>query len=158
MLLKVVAAHRVSDIFGPIVYTNYGKINADGSITYDSQQEAYNAFFKDLDEAQVKLRPYARSADSVRKFRAFDLVYNGDYTKWMKLINSVRLRLAVRLSKADPTKAKTEAEKSLADEFGVLENIDEDFIINSESLNNPISVISGAGVISKWGHPLKATW
>jgi hypothetical protein len=156
ILLKVVAAHRVSDVFGPIVYTNFGKINADGSITYDSQQEAYNAFFKDLDEAQAKLRPYAKSADSVKKFRAFDLVYNGDYAKWMKLINSMRLRLAIRLAKADPAKAKTEAEKSLADEAGVLETNEDDFVINSESLNNPISVISGGWGDIKMGAPIES--
>lgn len=155
ILLKVMAAHRVSDVFGPIVYTQFGKINTDGSITYDSQQEAYNAFFKDLDEAHAKLKPYA-SGDSVKKFTNFDLVYGGSYSKYMKLINSLRLRLAVRLAAVDAARARTEAEKALGDEFGVIETNEEDYIINSESLNNPISVISAGWGDIKMGAPMES--
>ena len=156
MVLKVLAMHRVSDIFGPVVYTNFGKINGDGSVTYDSQQEAYNAFFKDLDDAYAKLKPYALSADSAKIFKSFDLSYGGDYTKWMKLINSLRLRLAIRIVKADAAKAKTEAEKALSSEFGVIESNEDDFIINSKTLNNPIGVISNSWGDIKMGAPVES--
>ncbi len=156
MVLKVLSLHRVSDVFGPVVYTNFGKINSDGSVTYDSQQEAYAAFFKDLDDAQAKLKPYALSADSAKIFRNFDLSYAGDYKKWMKLINSLRLRLAVRIAKADGAKGKTEAEKALSNEFGLIENNEDDFIINSKTLNNPISVISNSWGDIKMGAPIES--
>ena len=156
MVLKVLSLHRVSDVFGPVVYTNFGKINSDGSVTYDSQQEAYNSFFKDLDDAQAKLKPYALSADSAKKFKNFDLSYGGDYTKWMKLINSLRLRLAIRIVKADAAKAKTEGEKAMANEFGLIETNEDDFIINSKTLNNPISVISNNWGDIKMGAPMES--
>lgn len=143
ILLRVMAMHRVSDFFGPIVYTQFGKINADGSITYDTQQEAYNAFFKDLDEAAAKLKPYAEEADPALAFARFDLAYGGSYVKWMKLLNALRLRLAIRISKADANKARTEAEKALSSPFGVIETNADDFIIDSRTINNPLNIISG---------------
>ncbi|NII26694.1 SusD/RagB family nutrient-binding outer membrane lipoprotein [Pseudoflavitalea sp. X16] len=156
MVLKVLAMHRVSDIFGPVVYTNFGKINADGSVTYDSQQEAYTAFFKDLDDAQAKLKAYADDADAAQIFKNFDLSYGGSYTKWMKLINSLRLRLAIRIVKADAAKAKTEAEKALSNSYGVIESSENDFIINSKTLNNPLSVISDSWGDIRMGAPIES--
>ena len=52
-IVRVEAMHRASDIYGPIIYSNYGKSNQDGSVTFDSQKEAYYAFFIDLDSAQM---------------------------------------------------------------------------------------------------------
>src|SRR6202012_233640 len=40
-LLRVEAMHRISDIYGPIVYLHYGVTNSDGSVTYDWQQAVY---------------------------------------------------------------------------------------------------------------------
>ncbi len=56
-IIRVEAMHRVSDIYGPIIYTHYGSVNADGSVTYDSQKDAYYAFFADLDSAITVLTP-----------------------------------------------------------------------------------------------------
>lgn len=156
LILKVFAMHKLSDYFGPIVYTNFGKINNDGSITYDSQQEAYNAFFKDLDDAEAKLKPFAQNANATKAFRWFDLAYEGDYVKWMKMLNSLRLRLAVRIAKADGPKAKTEAEKALNSTFGVIETNAEDFIIDSKNINNPLNVISGSWNDIRMGAPMES--
>jgi hypothetical protein len=156
MVLKVLAMHRVSDVFGPVVYTNFGKINSDGSVTYDSQQEAYTAFFKDLDEAQAKLQPYAADQNAPQIFKTFDLSYGGSYTKWMKLINSLRLRLAIRIAKVDAAKAKTEGEKALSNTYGVIESIDDDYVINSKKLNNPLSVISDSWGDIRMGAPIES--
>lgn len=156
MVLKVLAAHRLSDVYGPIVYTSFGNVNSDGSVTYDSQQEAYSAFFKDLDDAQAKLQPYASDKDAPLVLKNFDLSYGGSYIKWMKLINSLRLRLAIRISKADAGKAKTEGEKALSNTYGVIETNDDDYIVNSKSLNNPLSVISDSWGDIRMGAPIES--
>ena len=49
LILKVAAMHRVTDVFGPIVYSNFGDLTNAGQ--YDSQENAYKAFFADLDTA-----------------------------------------------------------------------------------------------------------
>ena len=93
LILKVAAMHRVSDVFGPIVYSNFGDLENPG--VYDSQEAAYDAFFADLDTAVTNL-----SANiDYQAFSAFDLSYGGDYKQWVKLANSLRLRLAIRISK-----------------------------------------------------------
>lgn len=139
LILKVAAMHRVTDVFGPIVYSNFGDLTNPG--VYDSQQDAYTAFFADLDTAVANL-----STDlSSQKFAAFDLSYEGDYTQWVKLANSLRLRLAIRISKVDPTKAKVEGEKALSQSLGLMVANEDGFYVNG-TLDHPLSVIDNS-----WG-------
>lgn len=138
-ILKVAAMHRVSDVFGPIVYSNFGDLTNPG--VYDSQQAAYNAFFSDLDKAVTNL---TADIDS-KRFAAFDLSYGGDYKQWVKLANSLRLRLAIRISKVDPAKAKTEGEKALSQSLGLMVANDDGFFVNG-TLDHPLSVIDNS-----WG-------
>lgn len=139
LILKVVAMHRVSDVFGPIVYTNFGDLENPG--VYDSQKDAYDAFFSDLDTA---IKNLTADIDSER-FKAFDLSYGGDYKQWVKLANSLRLRLAIRISKVDPAKAKTEGEKALSQSLGLMSTNSDGFFVNG-SLPHPLSVIDNS-----WG-------
>lgn len=46
-----------------------------------------------------------------------DPVYSYDYAKWRRYANSMRLRLAMRLSEIDPGKAKTEFEAAATGEL-----------------------------------------
>ena len=139
LILKVEAMHRVSDVFGPIVYTNFGDLQNAG--VYDSQQEAYNAFFADLDTAVASLMA---DIDSQR-FSAFDLSYGGNYTNWVKLANSLRLRLAIRISKVDPSKAKIEGEKALSQSLGLMTTNSDGFFVNG-TLDHPLATIDNS-----WG-------
>lgn len=139
LILKVAAMHRVTDVFGPIVYSNFGDLTNPG--VYDSQQDAYNAFFEDLDTAVAKL---TADLDS-QKFAAFDLSYGGNYTQWVKLANSLRLRLAVRISKVDAAKAKLEGEKALNQSLGLMVGNEDGFFVDG-SLAHPLSVIDNS-----WG-------
>jgi hypothetical protein len=139
LILKVAAMHRVSDVFGPIVYSNFGDLTNPG--VYDSQEIAYSAFFLDLDTAVANLTANLES----QKFTAFDLSYGGDYTQWVKLANSLRLRLAIRISKVDAAKAKTEGEKALNQPLGLMVANEDGFFVNS-TLDHPLSVIDNS-----WG-------
>jgi len=149
-ILRVEAMHRVSDIYGPIIYTKYGTVNADGSVSYDSQKDAYYAFFSDLDSAVAVLSPMAQAQitnGTVASITSFDLVYGGSYKQWVKFANTLRLRLALRIVKADPTKAKTEGEKALAQSFGLLKDAPADvFNVNIGTTTHPLNVINNS-----WG-------
>lgn len=113
-ILGVIEMHKAADVFGPIIYTKYGKPNADLSIDYDSQQQAYTAFFANLDSAVTFLQPYASgSKQSGNAFKNADLIYGGNAANWLKLANTLRLRLAVRIAYADAALAKTQGEKAL---------------------------------------------
>ena len=139
LILKVAGMHRVTDVFGPIVYSSFGDLANAG--VYDSQQEAYNAFFVDLDTAVANLMA---DIDNER-FTAFDLSYGGNNSNWIKLANSLRLRLAIRISKVDPAKAKSEGEKALSQSLGLMETNADGFFVNS-SLDHPLATIDNS-----WG-------
>jgi hypothetical protein len=143
-IVRVEAMHRLSDIYGPVIYTHYGQVNDDGSISYDCQKDVYDAFFKDLDEAVEVLSQYANDG-SVQRFANFDLVYGGDYGKWVKFANSLRLRLAIRISEVDPDRAQTEAEKAISNTFGVIEDNADNFMVKSDAgFSHPLNTINNA--------------
>lgn len=153
-ILKVEAMHRVSDIYGPIIYTQYGKVNSDGSITYDSQKDAYYAFFKDLSEAIATLTPLVNS--TANPFQKFDLVYGGDYKKWVKFANTLRLRLALRIAKIDPTKAKAEGEAALANSVGLMTDPDDIFKVDIGTTTHPLNVMNNSWADIRMGAPMES--
>src|SRR5690606_6975166 len=72
---KVEMYHRISDFFGPIIYSEFG--NAKTSVNYDSQEAVYLDFFKTLDEATAVLKQQI----SEKAFIADDLLYTGEASK-----------------------------------------------------------------------------
>ncbi len=100
--------HRWTDYVGPIPYFKAGEPAT--SVAYDAQDKIYDDFFKRLAAATAVLK--TKTAD--KPFGAFDLLYGGDVNKWIKFANTLRLRLALRISKVDPARAKTEAEAAVA--------------------------------------------
>jgi hypothetical protein len=146
LILKVEAMHRVSDIYGPIIYSKFGQTSPDGSVAYDSQEDVYHAFFDELDEAITILTPYATNeANLTPYFKPFDLVYGGSYSKWVKFANTLRLRLAIRISERDPAKAKIEGEKALGHPVGLLAKNDDNFLVSIPTAH-PLNVINNS-----WG-------
>ena len=107
---KVYIFHQETDLYGPIPYFQAGLGQL--SIPYDSQESIYLDFFKTLDSAITTLKNVDQSQTP---FGTDDLIYHGSIPKWLKFANSLRLRLAMRISKVDPELAKQEAEKSVAD-------------------------------------------
>lgn len=137
-IIKVSAMHRVSDIYGPIRYTKFDDFTTTGE--YDSQETAYNAFFNDLETAIDGLKSFENDS----QFVPFDMSsLGGDIAMWRKYANSLRLRLAMRVVNVSPTLAKTQGEKALASDAGLLEA--QDMYINT-GFAHPITVISGS-----WG-------
>jgi hypothetical protein len=156
-ICKVEAMHRVSDIYGPIIYTHYGKVTAGGGVEYDSQKDAYDAFFKDLDAAVATLTPLAQDAASRKSFTNFDLVYGGDYSKWVRFANSLRLRLAIRISRVDPARAKTEGEKAISHPLGVIISNDDNFLVTSDAgATHPLNVMDNAWNDIRMGAPMES--
>lgn len=110
-ILGVMVAARTTDVFGDIPYSQGG--TGDLAPAFDSQKDIYYSLFETLDEVITNLKANKNDA-SQSSYGTSDLIYEGDLDKWIKLANSVRLRLACRISFVDPDKAKTEGEKALA--------------------------------------------
>lgn len=124
-ILKVITAARVSDSHGPVVYSKYEKPNPNGVTDFDSQQEAYNYFIADLTAAITDLQKViamsaTQNVEDKTSLKSADLVYGGNMAQWAKLANSLKLRLAMRMSYADPAKSKQYAEEALASSAGLI--------------------------------------
>ncbi|WP_443944087.1 SusD/RagB family nutrient-binding outer membrane lipoprotein [Pedobacter sp. AW1-32] len=142
-ILKVEAMHRISDLYGPIIYSQYNIANSDGGVEYESQEQAYNNFFADLDTARNLLIPLLNQPASTIFSRA-DLVYSGNINNWLKFANTLRLRLALRISNVNPTLARLQGESALnTANGGVIENNTESFIINLQT-DNPLNTINNS--------------
>jgi hypothetical protein len=130
--------HRVTDYWGPIPYFKASEPNK--SVPYDPQDKIYDDFFARLTEAVNTLK-----ASSSGAYGQFDLIYSGDKDKWIRFANSLRLRLALRISKVNPSKAKTEAEAAVAS--GVMEDNTHDALIYRTDAG---SDFNGLSAICNW--------
>lgn len=136
---KVFAYHRITDYWGPIPYSQFG--NGENTVPFDDQEAIYKDFFATLDEAISVLKSNSTSTSFLG---ANDVVYKGNVGKWLKLANSLRLRLAMRVRYADPGLAKSNAEAAVAS--GVIEsNGDNGFVLTSNNWRN------GYTTITQWG-------
>jgi SusD/RagB-like outer membrane lipoprotein len=136
LLLQIEAAHQLTDEFGPIPYTKAG--SSVTSIPYDSQQTIYNAFFLQLDTAITNMNAFIAAGQPYPSLGAIDLIYGGSYTQWIKFANSMRLRLAMRIVRADSATARIQAQKALSDPGGLLENAGDGAAIGMAGATNPI--------------------
>ncbi len=100
----------MTDRWGDIPYSEALKGKEDFSPAFDTQQSIYNDLFKELKEAQAQF--------DGGKAVVGDILLAGNATRWKKFANSLRMIMALRLSKVDPTKGKAEFAAAMAD--GVL--------------------------------------
>lgn len=110
-LLRVAIMHRVTDSYGPIPYT---KLESNESIyvEYDSQEAVYTKMFEELDEAiEILGRNTTLPAEA---WSRYDGVYYGNIAQWLKYANSLKLRMAMRLSYVKPGIAQAKAAEAIA--------------------------------------------
>ena len=140
-VMWVLTLMKATDYWGPIPYFHAGTF-AD-SVAYDPQDKIYADFFKRLDSAVTTLTPLAGTTSI---FTSWDLIYQGNVSNWLKLANSLRLRLALRVSKVEPTVAQQEAEASVAS--GVMTSSpNDDAFVERSSVGGDIN---GLSTMSDW--------
>lgn len=116
-IMWVYAFHHLTDYFGPVAYRQAG--DPVKSIPYDSQEVIYRDFFKKLAAAVTTLK----ANEGANIFGTSDIIYGGDPVKWIKFANTLRLRLALRVSGVLPDLARQEAEAAVA--AGVMTDVSE---------------------------------
>lgn len=140
-ILKVEVMHRVSDYYGPVIYTSFG--NKKMIYQPDTQQDVYHYFLDDLKTAVGILENYVNLAGYTPEFSRFDLLLDGKVESWIRFANSLRLRLAIRLAMADPDKARQEFADALAGPLGVFEEPTQLVAVTTdEEYSNPLGEIN----------------
>ena len=101
---------EVADGFGPIpALAAFSGVPAE----YDSVEAIYQFILKELREAESALDPSLDMSAMANE----DAFYAGNVAKWKKYANSLRMRLAMRISAVDPALAKAEFEDAASKTF-----------------------------------------
>jgi hypothetical protein len=105
LALRTLVFSFVTDSWGDIPYSQALKGDSVGSSltpTYDKQKDIYTDFFAVLDKASKDLVGASNGLGDA------DPIYGGDPASWQKFINSLRLRLAIRVVNVDPALASAQ--------------------------------------------------
>ncbi len=124
-ILKAYYFWTITDAWGDAPYSEALTGGVIKSPKYDTQEQIYNGVLTDLKNAIALF-------DNGLPVKG-DIAYGGDNAKWKKLANSIRLLVALRMSKRYPNNgqlAANEFKAALADPNGVIESNADNFSIN----------------------------
>ncbi|SHL93948.1 SusD/RagB family nutrient-binding outer membrane lipoprotein [Hymenobacter psychrotolerans] len=150
---RVFLFQRMTDYWGDMPYFDAFKGLSDGNVrpNYDPQQAIYEDFVKELKEASAAIDDTKRgnygqadllfgNAGSHAASTSLPAVNN----RWRRFANSLRLRVAMRMSKANPALAEQQVRDALASgvmnsnaESAIMKNTGGSIRINQ----NPLSVV-----------------
>lgn len=112
-----------TDRWRDIPYTSALKIK-EGTLlpTYDKQEDIYPAMLQELKEAADLF-----AAGGTGSLGDGDVLFDGDLEKWQKFANSLRLRMAMRISGVSAALAKSTVEEILGnpDKYPIMESNDD---------------------------------
>ena len=98
---KAYVYHLVTDNWGDVPYTEALRLEEGNSTpVYDSQQQIYADLLQQLEQGAGMLQP---GGDG---FGEGDILYGDDFEAWRRFANSLRMRLAMRLSEVDEATAR----------------------------------------------------
>lgn len=110
-----------TDTYGAMPFREYAqaRIPETNNVKYDTQEEVYDAMFRMLEQAVDSINP---NDASQYKIDSDDICYFGDVNKWLRFANTLRLRMALRISNVAPERAKQEAENALNNQYGLMQS------------------------------------
>ncbi len=130
-ILKVYAFHQLVDIFGMIPYDEALDIE-NVYPSYEAGDAVYGKLFSLLDASISGLDPNQES------FGSADLFYGGDVEAWIKFANTLKIKMAIIISDANPGLASTAISQAVS---GAFESSDDDCIMPYQSASpnqNPL--------------------
>lgn len=101
-VMRVVQAYgtlMTTDAYGPLAYSSILSGEYESYYPFDSQQQLFVAMLKDLEKAITDIK--GMSEGEKVTLATFDCWCNADTELWVKVANTLRLRMALRLSKRE---------------------------------------------------------
>jgi len=148
-VMRVVQAFGLmmcTDAYGPLAYSSIISGESETSYAFDSQQKLYEQMIDELKKAETGIK--AMTADEKTTLGTFDVWCGGNTDRWIQVINTMKLRIALRLSKrvsemaADGYDLKALAKEAATNTLAVS---NQDVLIDN-SMNNEM-----AKMINNWG-------
>lgn len=147
-LAKIMRVHImqiIASMQGPLPYSKIE--SGQYSVGYDDEETAWKAMVSDLDYSIETLTSLMNSEPGFNQLTTEDRIYGGDYKKWIKFANSLKLRIAIRISNAAPKYAQEIAEKAVSHPYGVMTSNADDAYDNLEGTNYK----NGLASVNSWG-------
>lgn len=132
-ILQVWQFQLLTDIWGPVPYSEALNLVENRSPAYDSQQDIYNGLLAELNLAISEIDPSAPS------FASGDLVYGGDMNQWLKFANSLKMRVAIRIADVQPDVAEQAIQQAWNNTFESIEDAALFEYMQTAPNNNPIN-------------------
>ena len=129
-----------TDFYGSVAYSDASKalFTSPALITpaYQNQQELFDVWLGELDETITVLtnpvtiggREYRQASPGKQ-----DFIYGGDYAKWARFANALKLKIAVRMIHADKARALQIAQEVAQSAAGYMDDPEDDLIYNRGS-------------------------
>ncbi|MFA6248134.1 MAG: SusD/RagB family nutrient-binding outer membrane lipoprotein [Mucilaginibacter sp.] len=138
-----------ADTFGPMPINGFQGVNPE----YSDVKTVYYYILSELKDASSKLDLTVTNPGDLAKW---DPAYGYDYAKWRKYANSMRMRLAMRLSEVDAQKAQSEFEDA-AKGGDFIKDASEMFSVQESKGWDPLASVFRRE--SSWmGLPISATY
>lgn len=127
-----------TDMYGDLSFTEAARARYGGTLTpkHDKVEDLYTLWLSTLDEAVTTLTTAPNQIFPSTQ----DVVYKGDKSKWAKLANSLKLKIAARLISQNKAKSLEIASQVASSSAGYIDDSGEDFMFNKAS-----SISSGDG-------------
>ena len=157
LLFYSLAAQENADLAGPFTYFE-DKANSSNPQTYNKVEDIYRGIKADLDKIVECLKYYEENRPEWYKKEIQDILSKFDLTRswdtgdksmnpYIKLANSLKLRMAIHMAKVDNTTAQAWAEEAVAS--GVVESVADQmgFFQAYDAIGHPLVQIQSWGDI-----------
>ena len=117
-----------TDLIGSVPFTEACMANYGGTLTpaYDSQESLYQLWEQQLNAAiSVFSNPTGLEMKAAQ-----DIAFNGDWNKWARFANSLKLRLAARYVNINKSKALSLAQEVASASCGYIDSMDQAMLFN----------------------------
>lgn len=133
-ILGIVQALKTTDMNGSIPYTEAmkGRTEANFRPQYDDQQLLFDTWLAELSSAVDSL---SEPADGQLTLGSADFYYKNDWAGWIKLANTLKLRIAVRYERADVNVAKRVFREVMEDPTGPIDSDIAQFVYDRPQWN-----------------------
>lgn len=126
--IQIAPAIVNTDLTGSMVYSEAGLAPYTNppllTPEYDNQEELFNIWLNELDGAIEALSKTENQLTLGKQ----DLIYEGDFSKWARFSNLLKLKIAARLINKNRSKALEIAEQVANSPAGYMDDLSDDFI------------------------------
>lgn len=157
LLLFDISSQQVADLYGPFPYVDYKGNKVSNPFTYNDLRTIYTNIEANVDSIVDCLRYFEQRPDWY-KAKVDSIVmqytrlnqdwYNGCPTldNWIRLANSLKLRMAMHMTKVDAELAQKWAEEAVAS--GVIENADQQALLQPAQIGFDHPLLT---IVNSWG-------